>query len=150
MKKSETHKHQRYAVFWSSSLVKCSSTEHKPQSQATAAGIELRTKGYGNGLESWGIQEGNTHSHPLAYLRDNWRGGGGADDPEAIQMLLVMEFVEGGPVQSADAALHHRLLPESMACDFLRDAAHVRPPPPPPVGLFACPPSLFLKSVNQN
>lgn len=57
----------------------------------------------------------------------------GTDDRKAGQVLLVMEFVEGGPVLGNASSPPHAGLPEALACRFLQDAALVWPLYPLPM-----------------
>lgn len=49
-----------------------------------------------------------------------------ADDSHSNKVLLVMEYVEGGPVVLADTQKPSPRLPEAISCNFFRDAAQVR------------------------
>ena len=42
-------------------------------------------------------------------------------------MLLVMDYMEGGPVMTREALERGRCIPESLACQYFRDMCKVRP-----------------------
>lgn len=43
------------------------------------------------------------------------------DDPSGNKMLLVMDYMEGGPVMTREALERGRCIPESLACQYFRD-----------------------------
>ena len=47
------------------------------------------------------------------------------DDPGGSKLLLVMEFVEGGPLLTREALDKHEKLPESLARQYFRDIVKV-------------------------
>ncbi len=51
-----------------------------------------------------------------------------ADDARSSKILLVMEYVEGGPVVSTSGP-QHKHLSEAIAHKFFRDALQVHPFP---------------------
>ena len=53
------------------------------------------------------------------------------DDPSGNKMLLVMDYMEGGPVMTREALERGRCIPESLACQYFRDMCKVPPPPSP-------------------
>ena len=48
------------------------------------------------------------------------------DDPSGNKMLLVMDYMEGGPVMTREALERGRCIPESLACQYFRDMCKVR------------------------
>ena len=52
------------------------------------------------------------------------------DDPSGSKMLLVMDYMEGGPVMTREALERGRCIPESLACQYFRDMCKVPPLPP--------------------
>ncbi len=48
------------------------------------------------------------------------------DDPAGSKLLLVMEFMEGGPVLTREALEKRERLPESLALQYFRDMIKVR------------------------
>lgn len=49
------------------------------------------------------------------------------DDPAGSKLLLVMEFMEGGPVLTREALEKRERLPEPLALQYFRDMIKVRP-----------------------
>jgi len=47
------------------------------------------------------------------------------DDPSGNKMLLVMDYMEGGPVMTREALERGRCIPESLACQYFRDMCKV-------------------------
>ena len=47
------------------------------------------------------------------------------DDPTSSKLLLVMEYVEGGPVLTRDSLEKKDKLPESIARQYFRDMVKV-------------------------
>ena len=47
------------------------------------------------------------------------------DDPTGNKMLLVMDYMEGGPVMTRDALEKGRCIPESLALQYFRDMCKV-------------------------
>lgn len=47
------------------------------------------------------------------------------DDPQGSKLLLVMEFMEGGPVLTREALETQEKLPETMAVQYFRDMVKV-------------------------
>ena len=43
------------------------------------------------------------------------------DDPTGNKMLLVMDYMEGGPVMTRDALEKGRCIPEPLALQYFRD-----------------------------
>ena len=54
-----------------------------------------------------------------------------ADDVRSSKVVLVMEYVEGGPVVPTSGP-RHKHLSEAIARKFFRDALQVHPCPPSP------------------
>ena len=50
-----------------------------------------------------------------------------ADDPAGSKLLMVMEYVEGGPIVVGNSATEKSKLPELVARRFFRDIILVRP-----------------------
>lgn len=50
------------------------------------------------------------------------------DDPSGNKMLLVMDYMEGGPVMTREALERGRCIPESLARQYFRDMCKARPP----------------------
>lgn len=48
------------------------------------------------------------------------------DDPSGNKMLLVMEYMEGGPVMTREALERGRCIPEALALQYFRDMCKVR------------------------
>lgn len=53
------------------------------------------------------------------------RHGQVIDDPQGSKLLLVMEFMEGGPVLTREALETQEKLPETMAVQYFRDMVKV-------------------------
>ena len=51
------------------------------------------------------------------------------DDPTGNKMLLVMDYMEGGPVMTRDALERGRCIPEPLALQYFRDMCKVLPQP---------------------
>jgi [calcium/calmodulin-dependent protein kinase] kinase len=47
------------------------------------------------------------------------------DDPSGNKMLLVMDYMEGGPVMTRDALERGRCIPEPLALQYFRDMCKV-------------------------
>ena len=47
------------------------------------------------------------------------------DDPTGNKMLLVMDYMEGGPVMTRDALEKGRCIPEPLALQYFRDMCKV-------------------------
>ena len=47
------------------------------------------------------------------------------DDPTGNKMLLVMDYMEGGPVMTRDALERGRCIPEPLALQYFRDMCKV-------------------------
>ena len=47
------------------------------------------------------------------------------DDPTGNKMLLVMDYMEGGPVMTRDALERGRCIPEALALQYFRDMCKV-------------------------
>lgn len=47
------------------------------------------------------------------------------DDPSGNKMLLVMEYMEGGPVMTREALERGRCIPEALALQYFRDMCKV-------------------------
>ena len=52
------------------------------------------------------------------------------DDPTGNKMLLVMDYMEGGPVMTRDALERGRCIPEPLALQYFRDMCKVCHIPP--------------------
>lgn len=48
------------------------------------------------------------------------------DDPHGNKMLLVMDYMEGGPVMTREALDRGRCIPEPLALQYFRDMCKVR------------------------
>ena len=51
------------------------------------------------------------------------------DDPSGNKMLLVMDYMEGGPVMTREALEKGRCIPEPLARQYFRDMCKVGWPP---------------------
>ena len=49
------------------------------------------------------------------------------DDPGGNKMLLVMDYMEGGPVLTREALERGRRIPEPLALQYFRDMCKARP-----------------------
>lgn len=49
------------------------------------------------------------------------------DDPTGNKMLLVMDYMEGGPVMTREALERGRCIPEPLALQYFRDMCKVGP-----------------------
>ena len=49
------------------------------------------------------------------------------DDPSGNKKLLVMEYMEGGPVMTREALERGRCVPEPLAMQYFRDMCKVHP-----------------------
>ena len=62
------------------------------------------------------------HVHILCWLEQHVTGGLlCADDPAGSKLLMVMEYVEGGPIVVGNSATEKSRLPEIVAKRFFRD-----------------------------
>ncbi len=50
------------------------------------------------------------------------------DDPSGNKMLLVMDYMEGGPVMTREALEKGRCIPEPLARQYFRDMCKVGQP----------------------
>ena len=63
------------------------------------------------------------------------------DDPSGNKMLLVMDYMEGGPVMTREALERGRCIPESLACQYFRDMCKVSTCKPITLSLYFFAPS---------
>ena len=71
------------------------------------------------------------------------------DDPSGNKMLLVMDYMEGGPVMTREALERGRCIPESLACQYFRDMCKVGSPPSSKPAQIAPSPSLASHTVPE-
>ena len=87
------------------------------------------------------------HVHVLCYQRHFTGALLFADDPAGSKLLMVMEYVEGGPIVVGHSATEKSRLPEIVAKRFFRDIILVRHAPEH--SLLSCWPRVYVACPSK-